>query len=74
MRLLSILKVNWEKYQGVITERNHKGYIELVLDENTTPQQVLERLVDRGLTISRFEIATPSLNEIFLEMAGKSHE
>ena len=52
----------------------HKGYIELVLDENTTPQQVLERLVGAGVTINRFEVATPSLNEIFLKVVGKNHE
>ena len=27
-----------------------------------------------GVTINRFEVATPSLNEIFLEVAGKNHE
>lgn len=59
---------------GIASKRTHKDYIELVLNENTTPQQVLENLVERGLTIHRFEVATPSLNEIFLEMAGKNHE
>ena len=38
------------------------------------PRQILERLVRTGVTINRFEVATPSLNEIFLEVAGKSHE
>jgi len=59
---------------GVIEKRPHKGYLELVLDGNTTPQQLLERLVNAGITINRFEVATPSLNEIFLEVAGKNHE
>ena len=59
---------------GVTEKRAHKGYVELVLDPNTTPEQVLERLVGTGISINRFEIATPSLNEIFLQVAGKNHE
>jgi ABC-2 type transport system ATP-binding protein len=59
---------------GVIEKRTHRGYVELVLDGKTTPQQVLERLVSRGVVINRFEIATPPLNEIFLRVVGKAHE
>jgi ABC-2 type transport system ATP-binding protein len=59
---------------GVTEKRPHKGYVELVLDGKTTPQQLLERLVSRGIVINRFEIATPPLNQIFLEVVGKSHE
>jgi ABC-2 type transport system ATP-binding protein len=59
---------------GVAEKRTHKGYVELVLDGNTTPQQVLERLVNRGIMINRFEVATPPLNEIFLRVVGKAHE
>ncbi len=59
---------------GVTEKRTHKGYVELVLDGNTTPQQLLERLVSRGIVINRFEVATPSLNEIFLEVVGKNLE
>jgi ABC-2 type transport system ATP-binding protein len=59
---------------GVTEKRPHKGYVELVLDGNTTPKQVLKRLASTGVVIKRFEVATPSLNEIFLEVAGKNHE
>jgi len=59
---------------GVTEKRTHKGYVELVLDGNTTPQQVLERLVTAGITVNRFEIATPPLNEIFLKVVGEAHE
>jgi ABC-2 type transport system ATP-binding protein len=59
---------------GVTEKRAHKGYVELILDGNTTPKQVLERLVSTGMVINRFEIAAPSLNEIFLKVAGKNHE
>ncbi len=59
---------------GVKEKRIHKGYVELVLDENITPQRVLERLVSRGIVINRFEVATPPLNEIFLKVVGRNHE
>ena len=59
---------------GVSERRAHKGYLELVLDKGTTPQQVLESLVGRELVINRFEVATPPLNEIFLKVVGESHE
>jgi len=59
---------------GVTEKRAHKGYVELVLDANTTPKQVLERLASAGIVINRFEVATPSMNEIFLKVAGKNYE
>jgi ABC-2 type transport system ATP-binding protein len=59
---------------GVAEKRTRKGYVELVLEGNTTPQQVLEQLVNRGIIINRFEVATPPLNEIFLRVVGETHE
>ena len=59
---------------GVAEERPRKDYIELVLDGETTPQQLLERLISRGMVINRFEVATPSLNEIFLKEVGENYE
>jgi ABC-2 type transport system ATP-binding protein len=56
---------------GVTGKRQHKGYIELMLDGKTTPQQVLEHLTSCSVVINRFEVATPSLNEIFLKEVGK---
>jgi ABC-2 type transport system ATP-binding protein len=59
---------------GVVEQRARKNYVELVLDGTSTPRQVLKELVGRGLSINRFEIATPSLNEIFLKVVGENHE
>jgi ABC-2 type transport system ATP-binding protein len=56
---------------GVSAKRPGKGYTELLLDGRATPQQVLAHLVSRGIVINRFEVATPSLNEIFLKEVGK---
>jgi ABC-2 type transport system ATP-binding protein len=59
---------------GVVDRKPGKGSIELVLAPDTTPQTILDRLRDRGMTINRFEVTTPSLNEIFLNLVGADHE
>jgi ABC-2 type transport system ATP-binding protein len=60
--------------EGVIQRHNQKRAIELVLDVTTTPQQLLERLIKKGIVVNRFELSTPSLNEIFLKVVGNGHE
>jgi ABC-2 type transport system ATP-binding protein len=55
---------------GVLDRKPNKDFVELVLAPDTTPQSILDRLRDRGITINRFEISTPSLNEIFLNLVG----
>jgi len=55
---------------GVTEKRTHKDHVELVLDAASTPQQTLEALVRAGIPIERFEVATPSLHEIFIEKVG----
>ena len=47
-----------------------KDHVELVLDAAATPQRTLEVLVQAGIPIDRFEVATPSLNEIFIAKVG----
>ena len=59
---------------GVIDKKFNKGSVELVLAPDTTPQIILDLLRERGITINRFEITTPSLNEIFIDIAGGNHE
>ena len=59
---------------GVIEKKFNKGFVELVLAPDTTPQIILDQLRGRGININRFEITTPSLNEIFLNIAGVNHE
>ena len=57
--------------EGVIGRRDNKGYVELFLDGETSPEKVLQQLVARGIAIDLFEVSTPSLNEIFLQIVGK---
>jgi ABC-2 type transport system ATP-binding protein len=59
---------------GITEKRSHKGYVELFLDEKTSSQQLLERLLKRGITVNRYEIATPPLNDIFIKVVGEHNE
>ena len=59
---------------GVIKRQDDGSTVELFLDSNTTPQQVLQQLLEQGVIVNRFEVAIPSLNEIFLQVVGESNE
>jgi ABC-2 type transport system ATP-binding protein len=54
--------------EGVTGSKDHGKYIELFLDGKTTSQQVLNQLISKGVRIDRFEVSTPSLNEIFIQV------
>jgi len=59
---------------GVVEKRVRQDYVELVLEPDTTPQMVLDRLRESGVIINRFEVTTPSLHNIFLHLAGGNDE
>jgi ABC-2 type transport system ATP-binding protein len=59
---------------GVTDRQLINGTVELVLAPDTSPQTILDLLRDRGIAISRFEVTTPSLHEIFLNLVGAEHE
>jgi ABC-2 type transport system ATP-binding protein len=54
--------------EGVTGRKDHGKYIELFLDGQTTSQQVLNQLIAKSVRIDRFEVSTPSLNEIFIQV------
>ncbi|MCJ7695673.1 MAG: DUF4162 domain-containing protein, partial [Anaerolineaceae bacterium] len=53
--------------KDIIQVEPHNGRQKLILSENTTPQQILKQLVDSGVQLEEFEIAVPSLDEIFVQ-------
>jgi ABC-2 type transport system ATP-binding protein len=57
--------------EGVVGKKDYGEYVELFLDEEIPPQKILGQLVSRGLEINQFEVSTPSLNEIFLQVVEK---
>jgi len=54
--------------EGVSGRKDHGKYIELFLDGQTTSQQVLNQLIAKSIRLDRFEVSTPSLNEIFIQV------
>jgi len=58
---------------GVTERRTTKDGFELILAEDASPQRVLDQLRGQGLEIQLFEITTPSLHSIFLDMVGGNH-
>ena len=56
---------------GVIGRGGKNGAVILNLDDNTTPQDVLGALVSRDIVLEQFEIAVPSLDEIFIKVVEK---
>lgn len=59
---------------GVIDRIVKNDCIELVLAPDTSSQAILDQLRERGTNINRFEVTTPSLNEIFLYLVKVDHE
>ena len=57
--------------EGVVGKKDHGEYVELFLDGETSPQKILQHLMSRGITVSSFEVSTPSLNEIFIQVVEK---
>ncbi len=59
---------------GVQQIEAHNGAVTLALEDGATPQDVLRALVAQGATVERFEIAMPTLDEIFIRVVGKGGE
>lgn len=51
---------------GVESTEPHNGALRLTLSADTDPQAILQQLVRQGTTIEQFEIAVPTLDEIFI--------
>ncbi len=50
---------------GVKAVTDHNGALKLTLSANTNPQDILQQLVNRTV-VEHFEIAVPTLDEIFI--------
>jgi ABC-2 type transport system ATP-binding protein len=55
---------------GVEDVLSDNGAIRLTLAEDTEPQDVLSALVAQGVVVERFEIAVPTLDEIFIRVVA----
>jgi len=57
--------------KGTVIKQDKRGSAELTLDQATSPQDILEQLVNRGVKIHRYEVSTPPLHDIFLQTVGE---
>jgi ABC-2 type transport system ATP-binding protein len=49
----------------------HNNAMKLILAEGTSPQDVLQALMQKNATVEKFEIAVPALDEIFIRVVEK---
>ena len=56
---------------GVVAVRPGAGFAEVELDGTTEPDVVLAAALERGAQVTRFDLAEPSLETIFIELVGR---
>lgn len=54
----------------VVQANQHNHTYQLILDDETSPQALLRHLVEQDISIQRFEVATPPLEQIFIRVVG----
>lgn len=54
--------------EGVVEIKRLNGRYQLILDQDAQPNQILKNLILAGIEMTEFEIATPPLNQIFIEV------
>jgi ABC-2 type transport system ATP-binding protein len=60
-----------EQMPGVTLTRRGQDYLELQVRDGTDPRTILDAALARGERVTRFEIADPSLEEVFIEHVGR---
>jgi ABC-type uncharacterized transport system ATPase subunit len=56
---------------GVAALRPGAGFAEIELMAGVEPRDILAATLERGALVSRFEVAEPSLEAIFVELVGR---
>lgn len=47
--------------------KQYPNYVEMLLEDGASAQELLKRAVESGVRVNRFELLEPSLNDIFIE-------
>ena len=64
--------VEWlQTLPGVSVTTEREDYVELRVPADRDPETILRAALDRGDRVTRFEIAEPSLEEVFVEYVGR---
>jgi ABC-2 type transport system ATP-binding protein len=61
----------FEPNDKLFTAKIEKNYAELNPNEGINDEQILGYLLQCGVQIKRFEVTSPSLNEIFIKVVSK---
>lgn len=61
-----------ENLAGIWQESPRPGVVEYAIEEGRTPETILRAYLDAGIDIERFELALPSLNDIFIEEVSRA--
>lgn len=61
-----------ETLAGVQVTKRRQDYIEMQIRANVNPNLIVEEALQHGGIINRFELAEPSLTDIFIEQVGMS--
>ena len=57
--------------EGIQITKRRQDYIEMQIQANLNPNLIVETALQHGGIISRFELAEPSLTDIFIEHVGQ---
>ena len=57
--------------EGITGKHEYRDHVELFFDRETSPHKILEQLMNREVKVNRFEVSTPSLNDIFIQLVEK---
>jgi ABC-2 type transport system ATP-binding protein len=71
----NIIHIN---YKGKLPEneklysfKKERNFAEIIPKENIDPTEILSFLIKKGVQLSKFELSSPSLNEIFIEVSNR---
>jgi ABC-2 type transport system ATP-binding protein len=61
-----------EGIPGVVDTKFRNGSFEYLMGEGTKPDEVLRAFLDAGIPVERYEVALPSLNQMFIEEVSRA--
>jgi len=61
-----------ESMLGVVDTKFQNGSFEYLMGEGTKPNEILRAYLDASIPVERYEIALPSLNQIFIEEVSRA--
>jgi len=59
---------------GVEAIQSHNNAVKILLNEETKPNDVLHQLVSKNIALEKFEIAVPTLDEIFIKVVEEGED